>query len=101
MYKGNRGINEAMSEIKGPQILGVQVFKMVRPKDETGVSGTGHILDGIVFPNGKCVVCWKGASPAVTVWDSFDAFKRIHVDAHPNNETKFEWMIVTEIKENK
>jgi len=37
-------------------------FKMIRVNDQGGVSGTGHILDGIEFDNGK--VCGH------LVWES-------------------------------
>ena len=79
--------------VEGPQLPETQSFKMIRNSDETGVSGTGTVLDGIVFPNGVCCVQWRGATPCVTIWPSFDAFKQVHIDAHPTNDTEIKWLV--------
>jgi hypothetical protein len=65
---------------------------MIRNHDETGTSGTGVVVDGIVFPSGTCVVEWRGPTPCVSVWSSFEAFKRVHIDAHPTNGTEIVWL---------
>jgi hypothetical protein len=78
--------------VEGPKKVQPQAFMMVRGKDETGVSGTGMIAEGCVFSNGKCAVCWASATPCVQVWDSFEAFKAVHIDSHPGNETKLVWL---------
>lgn len=36
-----------------------RLFTLVRKTDETGISGTGRVLDGVVFHNGQVVVCWR------------------------------------------
>lgn len=74
-------------------------FSMIRQNDESGTSGTGKVLDGIVFPCGKVAVCWDTKNNpdsevdvnSVSVFDSFDAFKDVHVGQHPTNGTKFIW----------
>jgi hypothetical protein len=38
-------------------------FVMIRVNDIGGVSGTGHVLDGIKFSNGKVAVAWLGKGP--------------------------------------
>ncbi len=77
-----------------------RLFTVIRNADESGVSGTGRVLDGIVFHNGQVVVCWRGDLQArkegsqekgfssVAVYPCWEAFKMIHVDAHPSNETE-------------
>lgn len=35
-------------------------FIMIRVNDIGGVSGTGHVMDGIEFSNGKVAVAWLG-----------------------------------------
>ena len=82
------------SDVIGPKVLNPQVFVMVRNADETGVSGTGPVADGIVFPSGSCVVEWRGSTPCVQVWSSFSAFKRVHIDPHPDNRTELRWLSV-------
>jgi hypothetical protein len=70
-------------------------FIMIRVNDIGGVSGTGHVMDGIEFSNGKVAVAWlgKGAVQAssVAVWDSFEDFMSVHVKSHPGNETQILW----------
>lgn len=64
---------------------------MVRNSDETGVSGTGVVLDGVVFPNGMVSICWRSQTPSVTFFRSFVEFKHVHIDAHPTNDTEVHW----------
>ena len=73
-----------------------KLFTMIRKFDESHVSGTGRVLDGVVFPNGKVVICWrkneKGGHPSLGIYDSFEAFQFIHIDSHPTNETEIIWL---------
>lgn len=55
-----------------------RLFALVRDEDETGVSGTGHVADGVQFANGKCVVCWRTATSSIAVYDSIAAVEVIH-----------------------
>lgn len=73
----------------------MKTFTIVRNGDESGVSGTGRILDGIIFHNGKVVVCWrtdidgtKHGDSSIGIYESFGAFRRIHIDSHPDNKTE-------------
>jgi len=68
-----------------------QPFYMVRNADETGVSGTGRVLDGIVFPNGTVSVCWRSDTPSVNTYRSWVEFKHLHIDSHPTNNTEIHW----------
>lgn len=67
-------------------------FKMIRNADETGVSGEGHVLDGVEFDNGMVAICWRSKTPSVTTFRSFVEFKHVHIDAHPSNDTEIEWL---------
>ena len=73
-----------------------KLFKVVRKSDASGVSGTGRVLDGVVFHNGKVAICWrtenKHGYTSVAVYDSFKAFKFIHIDSHPTNDTEVVWL---------
>jgi hypothetical protein len=73
-----------------------RLFTMIRKNDESHVSGTGRVLDGVVFHNGKVVICWpseeKRGYPSLGIFDSFEAFKFIHIDSHPANETEIVWL---------
>jgi hypothetical protein len=73
-----------------------KLFTMIRKHDESHVSGTGRVLDGTVFHNGKVVICWRTEEdhgyPSLGIFDSFEAFKFIHVDSHPTNEAEIVWL---------
>ena len=77
-----------------------RVFKMVRNADETGVSGTGVVGDGVEFPNGMVAFCWRSKTPSVNTYRSFVEFKHVHIDAHPNNDTEIHWFELREDKQN-
>lgn len=73
-----------------------KLFTMIRKNDESHISGTGRVLDGIVFHNGKVAICWrtehKHGHTGIGLYDSFEAFKFIHIDSHPTNETEIIWL---------
>ncbi len=81
-----------MSEVKGPKKPDPQPFLMKRNHDETGMSGTGIVAEGCVFSNGKCAVTWRSSKPCVQVWDTFEAFREVHIDHHPDNDTEIIWL---------
>lgn len=67
-----------------------RVFRLERLVDESGVSGTGRVLDGVVFHTGQVVVCWRSDVSAdktgyssIAIYPSMEAFSAIHVDPHP------------------
>lgn len=68
----------------------MRTFEMIRGNDESGVSGTGKVLEGVVFSDGPCVVRWvtelNGRSEAR--YDSFASFVDIHINSHASNKTK-------------
>lgn len=66
-------------------------FTLFREKDASGVSGVGRVLDGVVFHNGKTVVCWRTLVSSVSVYDNFEDFRFIHIDSHPDNGSVIRW----------
>jgi hypothetical protein len=72
-----------------------QVFTLVRHADETGISGTGRVLDGVIFHTGQVVVCWrsdlrphKPGHSSLVVYGSWEAFEAIHIAPHPAEQTE-------------
>ena len=72
-----------------------RMFTMIRRFDTTGVSGTGRILDGVIFHTGQVVVCWRSdldeSTPgcsSICIYPSWEAFKHVHIDPHPENQTE-------------
>lgn len=68
---------------------------MIRHQDETGISGTGRVLDGVIFHTGQVVVCWrsdlraeKPGFSSLVIYDSWEAFMSIHVTPHPAGQTE-------------
>lgn len=59
-------------------------FYLNRMKDETGVSRTGRVLEGVLTPAGKVLIEWRYPYPTVGVYNSLEEFRIIHMDSHPN-----------------
>lgn len=58
------------------------LFELWREDDFSGISGVGHVLDGVVFPDGTTVVRWKGKNPSTSTFKSYKHFERVHVRYH-------------------
>jgi hypothetical protein len=56
----------------------VRTFELYRREDETGVSGTGTIADGVEFDDGTTVIHWRGDAPSTVVWGSIDDAEAVH-----------------------
>ena len=75
-----------------------RLFSVIRIGDASGVSGTGRILDGVLFHNGQVAICWRtdveGAKHGFTslgIYPSWEAFEFIHITSHPTNDTEVDW----------
>jgi len=67
---------------------GMMRFRLVRCEDETGVSGAGHVADGVQFSDGACAMRWRTDTTSTAVYDSIEDVVRIH--GH-NGKTQVEW----------
>jgi hypothetical protein len=80
-----------MNDASPPTSAEPRLFTLTRNDDETGISGVGRVLDGVVFHNGKVVACWRsdlrGGFSSLAVYDSWEAFRAIHIDPHPPSQT--------------
>ncbi|MFJ6566632.1 hypothetical protein ACIQNU_04380 [Streptomyces sp. NPDC091292] len=56
-------------------------FRLQRTTDITGVSGTGRVADGILWPDGTASVRWTGEHPSIVFWDGGIADAE-HVHGH-------------------
>jgi hypothetical protein len=68
---------------------GIRTFTVCRQQDETGVSGEGVIIEGILLGTGQCIVHWLFPPPrgGVAIFDSLEDFLKVHVLPHPHNKT--------------
>ena len=64
-------------------------FKLIREEDDSGVSGTGEIAEGVEFTGGKCVLRWLTATASTNFYDSMKDVKHIH--GH-GGHTKVQWV---------
>lgn len=55
-----------------------RAFALVRDVDVTGISGTGHVADGVLWPDGSSSIRWRGDNPSVVFWDKFESVEKIH-----------------------
>ena len=55
-----------------------KIFHLKRTEDESGVSGTGRIAQGVIFDNGKVALTWLSDHPSVTVYDNIGEVRAIH-----------------------
>lgn len=54
-------------------------FRLVRDQDVSGVSGTGHVADGVIFSDGHAAVHWLGRWPTTTPHpDGIVSVKGVH-----------------------
>lgn len=57
----------------------VKTFELHRDEDETGVSGTGVVAQGVVFDDGQVALRWiVGEHRSTVVWASIEAVEAIH-----------------------
>ena len=63
-------------------------FRLNRKTDQSGISGTGIVAEGIMFPDGACVLWWKSSRSIATYPDAFTV-ARVH--SH-GGDTEIEWL---------
>lgn len=57
---------------------GPRPFYLIRAEDVSGVSGTGVVAIGVVFPSGRAVMEWCSNFKTVTVFPTVEMVARIH-----------------------
>ncbi len=66
-----------------------RLFAMVRAADESGTSGTGRVMDGVLWPDGSVATRWRSEAPGGENFASWTIFHKVHACAHPGNGTTF------------
>ena len=56
----------------------MRTFHLQRNEDETGVSGTGIVAEGVEFSNGVCILCWLDELLSLKIYNSIEDVERIH-----------------------
>ena len=72
---------------------GIETFTVCRQSDESGISGTGVVIEGVLFATGHVILHWLTPAPrgSISVFDSLNDFRKIHSDPHPTNKTIITW----------
>lgn len=65
-------------------------FVLRRTVDVSGVSGTGDVADGVLWPDGTAAVRWRGEHPSTVVWDRGRASVEL-IHGH-GGATTIEWL---------
>ncbi len=55
-----------------------RVFRLHRIEDETGVSGTGLIADGVLFSDGTCALRWLTKHRSTALYEDLATLVTIH-----------------------
>lgn len=68
---------------------GIRTFTVFRGYDESGVSGDGIVIEGVVLATGQCIAHWLYPPPrgSIAVFDSINDFIKVHIKPHPTNKT--------------
>lgn len=55
----------------------LRVFHLERDEDVSGVSGTGIVARGVIFPDGSCVLRWDTVVRSTVFYDSIEDVEKI------------------------
>jgi hypothetical protein len=56
----------------------VKLFHLYRNEDQSGVSGTGPVVEGVVFTNGWVALRWLSAKSSICFYQSLEEVEQIH-----------------------
>lgn len=57
----------------------MMTFELHRDEDETGISGTGVVAQGVVWADGTVAMRWiVGEHRSTVIWPDIDAVEAIH-----------------------
>lgn len=63
-------------------------FHLHRREDQSGVSGTGIVAEGVRFSDGRCVMRWLTGISSIAIYGSIEDLVAIH--GH-NGKTTVQW----------
>jgi hypothetical protein len=55
-----------------------RLFHLQRDHDVSGVSGTGRVANGVLWPDGTVSLRWIGERPSTVHWDRLDDAEHVH-----------------------
>lgn len=60
---------EQLSSEPPEPIPATRRFVLRRHVDVSGISGTGDVADGVLWPDGSASIRWRGEHPSLVQWD--------------------------------
>jgi hypothetical protein len=60
------------------ELPAARLFTLERDTDISGVSGTGTVADGVVWPDGTVTIRWRGDLPSTVNWAELAHAEAIH-----------------------
>lgn len=67
----------------------IRRFRLKRIEDESGVSGTGYVAEGVKFSDGSCHLRWLTDTSSIGIYHS--PVEMMHVHGH-GGKTVLEWI---------
>lgn len=56
----------------------MRLFELHRLEDETGISGTGRVAEGVQFSDGSCAMRWLTSVASTAIYNSIEDVEAIH-----------------------
>lgn len=56
----------------------MKLFWLMRDEDESGVSGTGLVAEGVQFAGGQCALHWLTEYTSVSIYPDIITLEKIH-----------------------
>ena len=69
----------------------MKLFDLIRADDETGVSGTGIVAEGVQFSDGTAVLRWLSATPSTVAYEGPDGMHGVAVVHGHTGKTRIVW----------
>lgn len=48
-------------------------------------------FEGVIFHDGRVAIRWFTSTKSVSIWDSLEDLKKVHIYAHPDYGTRIEY----------
>jgi len=61
-----------------PEPKTTRLFRLERDTDVSGISGTGTVADGVVWPDGTVTLRWRGERPSTVNWNRVEDVEAIN-----------------------
>jgi hypothetical protein len=56
----------------------LKTFTLCRIIDDSGISGTGVVAEGVEFENGEVALHWLGETSSIAIYSNMDEMMSIH-----------------------